>query len=157
MNAPEFRSTVVIPALKMTGLYSRAAEDLLVGTAIQESGLKDINQRGGGPAKGYFQMERATHDDIWANYLAYHTFLAVCVRGLAEGNIGEDSLEIYPRYAAAMARVLYRRAADPLPDPGNPTYVADLAAYWKRFYNTTAGAGTEAEFVANWNALIDVA
>jgi len=27
-----------------------------------------------------------------------------------------------------------------------------MAAYWKRFYNTILGAGTEAEFMAHWES-----
>lgn len=47
------------------GLHSMAAEQLLLGTAIQESHLKYRRQIGG-PALGYFQVGTNTQDDIWS-------------------------------------------------------------------------------------------
>jgi hypothetical protein len=48
-------------------------------------------------------------------------------------------------YAAAMARLRYRRAPGRLPAAGD---VAGMAAYWKRHYNTPLGRGVPAEFAA---------
>ena len=50
---------------------------------------------------------------------------------------------------AAMARVRYMRVAESIPADGR-----GLARYWKTYYNTPLGAGTVAEFVANWNRLL---
>ena len=57
-----------------------------------------------------------------------------------------------PRYAAAVCRVLYFRAPDPLPDAGD---LDGLAKYWKRFFNTRDGAGTVAEFVSDYRRYVD--
>ena len=52
------------------GFYSIDAVNLLLGTAIQESGgLRWRVQVNGGPARGLFQMEEATYTDIWNNFL----------------------------------------------------------------------------------------
>ncbi|WP_157098735.1 hypothetical protein [Novosphingobium rosa] len=65
-NASVFRTNVVDVALKTIGMYSAAASDLLLGTAVHESGgFRWNRQLGNGPARGYFQMEVATHNDIW--------------------------------------------------------------------------------------------
>lgn len=54
------------------GGYSEEAENLLMGTAAQESALGEyIRQLGNGPALGIFQMEPETFDDIVRNYLSY--------------------------------------------------------------------------------------
>ena len=54
-----------------TVLVSQEAENLLMGTAAQESALGEyIRQLGNGPALGIFQMEPETFDDIVRNYLA---------------------------------------------------------------------------------------
>lgn len=49
--------------------WSPAAKELLLGTAIVESDLQFRKQHGDGPARGLFQMEPVTHNDIWDNFL----------------------------------------------------------------------------------------
>ena len=71
IDLTQFRSDIVRPILEKLDLWSGAAENLLVGTSLVESGLFYVRQLRGGPALGFFQMEPATHDDIWRNYLAY--------------------------------------------------------------------------------------
>ena len=47
-----------------------------MGTITQESRATYVKQLGNGPALGLAQMEPATHDDIWINFLKYKTALA---------------------------------------------------------------------------------
>ena len=144
----QFRATVVRPALRLIGHWSEAAENLVWGTAVQESRLRWLRQLEGGPALGLFQMEPATHDDIWTNYLAYRSALAGEVgRLLAPAPSRLDQLATNLLYGAALARVHYLRAPQALPAAGD---IDGLAAYWKRFYNTGLGAGTADEFAANY-------
>lgn len=159
-----FLSGVIRPTLAKIGLPGSAAEDLLVGTALVESGLKYRTQIGGGPALGLFQMEPATHDDIWQNFLRYRTALARMVGALAGPAHGDGSapaaqaLTHNDAYACAMARVHYLRNKDALPmlgkcgDGSQKAYVETLAAYWKKHYNTAGGAGTPQKFLAAWTA-----
>ena len=117
-NAATFRLTVIDPALHKLGLYSPGMSDLLLGTAVHESGgFKWSTQRKGGPARGYFQMEGNTHDDIWANYLKYHKHLADSVRAtLAKGETAAaETLITNPVYAAAMAAAAVRSGTGRLP------------------------------------------
>jgi hypothetical protein len=150
LDIPQFRQYILQPALEDIGLYSLAAEELLLGTAIQESRLTYLKQLGGGPAVGVFQMEPATHDDIWENYLQYHQELSDLVRTI------EDSVDAAYMisdlcYAAAMCRVHYYRVSEALPDAGD---TITQAAYWKEYYNTPLGAGTAQEYLENWNKYI---
>lgn len=136
------------------GLFSPAAADLLMGTAAQESRLGSYwFQMGGGPALGIFQMEPATHADLWENYLKYHQPLAVQIKGLTTGRENEFDLRYNLAYQIAMCRVHYRRFPEPLPKAGD---VAALAKYWKKRYNTVAGKGTEAEFIVNYAKYVGV-
>lgn len=148
IDVVQFRDLVVVPALKHIGLHSPAAEELVLGTAIQESRLQYLKQLGAGPALGLFQMEPNTYNDIWHNYLVYRQELAVKVTQLAH-NLSEKSLVTDMLFAAAMCRVHYRRVDAPLPEQGD--YEAQ-AAYWKEHYNTFHGAGTEEEYLDNWYA-----
>ncbi|WP_157269367.1 hypothetical protein [Azohydromonas aeria] len=151
-QASEFRNSVIKPTLLKIGLWTPAAEELLLGTALKESGLQFRRQIGGGPARGLFQMEPATHDDIWKNFLKYRAKLADQILGL-RASPGADAIQELTDndvYAAGMARVHYLRAPAALPAAGN---VQAMAAYWKQHYNTVLGAGTVQGYVDAWNAV----
>lgn len=152
-QAIHFRDNSIVPALDFIGLNSDAAVELLLGTALQESRLLYRKQLRGGPARGFFQMEPATHDDIWNNYLRYHKTLAASVIGLLDSPKDNKytALENNDQYAAAMARIHYKRAPEALPASGD---IAEIANYWKKYYNTPMGAGTPSEFEANWRAVM---
>lgn len=150
INVPHFIVHVIRPALNHIGLGGRASEELLLGTALQESNLQYLHQLGEGPAKGVFQMEPRTHDDIWQNYLAYKKQLAQQVLDLSgQGAWAPPAEQLCGNmyYAAAMTRVHYRRVPEALPAAGDIEAQAD---YWKRFYNTHLGAGTVEEYIENW-------
>ena len=150
LYAKHLRLLVVRPALQQINLWSQDAENLVMGTAAQESRLQYLHQLGNGPAKGLFQMEPATHNDIWDNYLKYHDDWADTLRTMTVtgymGTPDPNEMVWNLMYAAAMCRVFYRRK------PGRLPYdVEGMAAYWKKFYNTHLGAGTEAQFIRNYN------
>jgi len=146
LDKAQFTELVINPALDVLELNSQAARELLLGTAIQESGLRYLKQLGGGPALGLFQMEPATHKDIWDNYLRYRGELTARISVLCRLPI-EEMLVTNLLYAAAMCRVHYLRAPDPLPEAGD---LEGQAAYWKKWYNTAQGAGTVAHYISNW-------
>ncbi len=145
MNVSQLRDYVVRPALQYIGLWSIAAEQLVLGTALTESRGEYIRQVGGGPALGLWQMEPATHDDIW-RWLelrpASRGELRRAVNDLctpADITVGASELIGNLWYAAAMCRVFYYRLPDALPPAGDPLTMAKL---WKLRYNTYLGAGT---------------
>lgn len=150
IDAGQLRDLVIRPALQHVGLHSLAAEELVLGTACQESHCgKYLKQLGTGPALGIFQMEPATYRDLWANFLRYRQELS--------GKLIEISGHVMPapeemiwnlRFAASMCRVHYYRVKAPLPKAGD---LAAQADYWKRWFNTALGAGTRQEYIANWN------
>jgi len=153
LEVHQFRELVVRPALKAIKAWSPAAEELVLGTALQESRLIYIKQLGRGPALGVFQMEPATHDDIWKNYLKYKTDLAKNVGKLSHA-VNSRSLITDLLYAAAMTRVHYLRVPEPLPAEGD---FEGQAAYWKDHYNTYLGAGTEEEYLESWHSYSGIA
>lgn len=132
------------------GMASPAAEALLLGTACQESNFRWIAQVGGGPALGLWQCEPATMLDCFSNFLAYRTALRDAVLSFAfPGMDRSQQLSGNVFFACAVARAQYFRAPEPLPAA---TDVAGLARYWKLRWNSPAGAGTEAQFIANWQS-----
>lgn len=153
LNAEHLRLLVVRPTLVELDMWSNSAENLLMGTAAQESGLRHLRQLGGGPALGLYQMEPATHDDIWKNWLSHRPKMAARV-GAFCGMHPDRHAQLVTNfsYATAMARIHYYRVPAPLPDADD---IIGLGAYWKAHYNTYMGAGLAVEFEANYRRLLD--
>jgi hypothetical protein len=154
MHAPHLRELIIRPALRHLGLWSEAAENLLMGTAAQESLLgRYLAQMGDGPALGIFQMEGETHDDCWANYLVYRGDLAASVLKITVAQRPRREQLVWNLfYAAALCRIQYHRFKEPLPEAHD---VAGFARYWKSHWNTERGKGTTEEFVRNYTAMVE--
>jgi RHS repeat-associated protein len=150
-------TTVIRPTLNAiqdesgTKLGGENAEYMLLGTCIAETGDLDTRrQKGNGPARGLFQMEPFTHDDLWKNYLSFRPKLRDAV--LKHFNItpppNAQLLESNDAYAAIMARIRYLPARDPIP---SATDLNGQALYWVKNYNR-GGKGTVAEYLSRWHA-----
>ena len=150
IDPSDLRKFVIAPALALIGLGGEAAEELMLGTALQESGCGRRLAQAAGPALGIWQMEPATHADIEKNFLLSQPALArATAKLLCAGIEPLFQLEGNLYYACAMARLVYRRVAAPLPAAGD---VAAQAGFYKAHYNTAGGAATVAAYVANWKA-----
>lgn len=145
MNLGQIREYVVRPTLQRIGLWSQAAEILVVGTGLTESQYEWLDQTtpGPGPAYGPWQIEEPTHRDVWTNYLEFQHDLRDSLLRMAGFGIltipPVEALHGNLFYGAAMCRVIYRRAKPPLPGASD---AAGMAAYWKQHYNTPLGKGT---------------
>ena len=129
------------------------AVPLLLGTVAQESHFLYTQQLGGGPALGYGQCEPATEADIWGNYLCYQPTLSAYfwARCCCAGP-NTEALQHNMVYQILLMRTHYYRCdPDPLPEAHD---IEEAAVRWKKYYNTPAGAGTEAEYVKHYNALV---
>ena len=146
----QLRNLVIRPTLKNLNLWSEAAEELVLGTGIQESGLRYLQQLGDGPARGLWQMEKATHDDIWLNFLNNRTKLGLNVLG-PYTRPDHTRMAWNLAYACTMCRVHYLRCPDALPLAGD---IEAQAAYYKTHYNTTLGKGTVEQYIANWHRVM---
>ncbi len=166
IDITDFRTLVVRPTLQYLGAYSAAAEELLIGTALVESRLTYLQQWDAGPALGLYQVEPATHRDIYANYLVYRAPLRQRVVTLASGQepiaieANGKTIRVPPveelitnlAYATAIARLCYLRRKEPLPAADDLVALGD---YWKRYYNSARGAGTVEKFVEIYTAQIE--
>lgn len=146
MDPDQFLRYIVRPVLRRLELGGPAAEALVLGTCLTESNLKYIDQveKGGdkkpGPAYGLGQMEKLTHDDIWDNWLKWKAPLSSLVRSLVIGAPSAEQMQGNLYYAVAMVRCHYRRRTFPTPVPQDYKSMAEL---WKKYYNTSSGAGIE--------------
>lgn len=143
MTAADLRA-LIQSTLTPIGLYSRDAEELLMATAANESHLGEYRRQIGGPAIGIFQEEPEDFRDLHENFLAYREPLLHKIDGLSVTCTVED-LENNDRYAIAICRAHYLRAAFAIPDAG------DLEAIWQYYrlhYNSLEGAATQENFMA---------
>ncbi len=148
----QLRQYVIRPALHKLELYSEAAEELLVGTALQESLAGTyLEQLGEGiQARGLFQMEENTFYKLHAWYKNRKPmYLERVIKTLGYKDFPHiDRLITDLEFAAMMARLLYFHISTALPEA---TDINGLASYWKKYYNTIHGRGKISEFIEKYN------
>jgi hypothetical protein len=155
INAKQLRELIIRPTLHDMAMWSESAENMVIGTAAQESHLGEhIKQIGGGPALGLYQCEPATHADVYS-YLRNNEFrlfgktLPNDLRPV--GPVNHERLIYDLRYATMICRLHYYRHKMPLPPADD---VEQLAVMWKTVYNTRLGKGRPEEFVRNYERYV---
>ena len=150
-NADDLRYLVIRDTLKYLGEWSQSAENLLVGTAIQESGLGfslKQNRR-----LGIFHISANAHRAAWDHHLVHHPELASQVRGLAGQHAFIDDphgeLLTNLKYATAIAWCIYRKAGQPLPEADD---IEGLGLFWKQHFHSSS-SGSASDFVRNYKDL----
>jgi hypothetical protein len=147
IDITQFKYDIVTPTLvTLVGfnpaLNSPAAVNLITGTALVESGLVYLEQLGSGPALGVCQMEPATHDSLWANYINYHPTLASILETIAgSAKPSSELLVTNLAYSVAMARIKYWDSVYAMPEA---TDAVGLANMHKTVYNSADGAASVA-------------
>jgi hypothetical protein len=143
--------SLVEDTLKRLGKYSPDSANLILGTIAQESAYgKYRKQLGSGPALGICQMEPNTFNDIIKNYLRYNPEISNKIKEVCElSELNSSDLYLNDRLAICMCRVHYLRVFEQLPN-----IIEGYAKYWKKYYNTIKGKGTEAEFIRNYHLYV---
>lgn len=150
MNIKQLRVEVVRPVLQKLDLWNREAEDLLIGTACQESScgyyIRQLNCEENIGAFGIYQMELATADDIFTNFLDYKQILKEKVLSFKTKTMDNaENLKWNLAYSTAMCRIHYYRVKEQI-----PAGIYGQAQFWKKYYNTEYGKGTIEEYLHNW-------
>ena len=158
----QLRLLIVRPTLLVLGLHSAEAEELMLGTCAHESKGGTYLKQIGGIALGAWQMEPATHNDIWKCYLPNQTFIVNKLIDYCKlrDSLGRDALTglsrpdpdmmiHHLRYACAMARIHYHRKPEPIPKD-----LDAQAVFWKLYYNTPKGKGTPEQYISDYNLFI---
>lgn len=153
--ASELRQWVIKPTLKRLGVYSKAAENLLLATAAQESGLGSHLKPAGQRALGIYQIHSLSHRHIWDDHLALHSDMASLVRGLASQHdfLAQPHAELATNlsYATAIAWFMYARHEDFCLPKHND--ISALGSLWKRYYHPKSKFSVE-DFANNFSHYI---
>ena len=153
----QFRDYIIRPVLAHLSeveplIGSRAAENLLLGTAIMESRLKHMAQFPKNPLSGavsMFQVELATFHDIYHRYLKNRRpdLFAAVNEFLLSACSPSDNLLINQHFACCIARIKYFMSPLPLPAADN---IDALGQYWDEIYNVNPRPDTSG---ARWALL----
>lgn len=110
---------------------------ILLETAVYESELVAGAKQKNGVALGIMQIEPATHQDIYNNYLVYRPELMERLKSL--GSYTDNDIRYNTPYAIYVAYILYRRNIRG--KEGLLKNKHGRAVLYKTHYNTTKGKG----------------
>lgn len=154
LNLSQIKHLWIRPALQAIGLDDPAHINIVTGIGLVESGYVWLEQLNGGPAKGFWQMEPETHDDIWKNSLPAPSRSRIA-SGLNRLLCGQPHaaglLVTLPLYGAAMCATKILLAPEPIPDADDPT---GQARYHKRWYNSPLGSACALSNIPDFQAAI---
>jgi len=158
MYDPKQFAIFIGTVLRDTDTYSIQALVQLLGTAAVESDFGTyLWQKGGGPARGPFQMEPSTARDVWERRFKKDEVLRYTLANvygiLRFGGKYITDLPIHNlAYAVIMARLKYILIPEPFPK--DVTDVFAYAMYWKKYYNTVKGKGSVEKYVAKYGRYV---
>ena len=136
----DLRELIVRPALEQLNEWSQSAEDLLLGTAAQESKLGFRMRSGHDNGQGLYNISARAHLKIWDEYLVKDPELASRLRGLASQHqfLKSPHTELIYNlsYASGVAWMIYKRCHLKLPDKAS---VHELANFWLNYYRAKDG------------------
>ena len=132
-----------------------ASEDaitLIHETGVVESGYKYLRQLGDGPAKSFWQIEPLTAISNLSDFLSYRkSLMAKCAEASMidikhwqnyNEKLWADILEKNIAAAIVHCRLKYWRVPMKMPNT-----LEGRAKYWKKYYNTEQGKGTEEKYI----------
>lgn len=152
LEVKQLREYIIQPALEEINLFSKVAEKLILGTIAHESNMGKYIHQLNGPALGICQMEPATHHDLWINVLNKNRqLLPLELSGFGEQCPDPRRLIYDLKYAVQMCRFQYWRFEEPLPHSDN---LYDIAAYWKKYWNTNDGKGSISDFILHYKTYV---
>ena len=131
----DLRELIIRPTLKYLNEWSQTAENLLLGTAAQESQLGFNMQSGIDDGLGLYSISAKTHTQVWDEFLVTDPELASRLRGLASQQqflkSPHSELVTNLSYASGVAWMIYKRCHVKLPDSGN---IHEMAKFWLCHY-----------------------
>lgn len=150
-TASDLRQLVIRTTLKYLHQWSPAAENLLVGTAIQESGAGFCIKEG--RQLGLYHISPSAHRAVWDHYLIHHPEMASDIRGLASQHafLSDPHGELVTnlKYATAIAWSIYCKAGKPLPAADD---LEGLSRFWHSHFHHRP-SGTAKDFIRNYRDL----
>lgn len=133
--ANDLRELIIRPTLVLLDEWSHTAENLLIGTAAQESHLGFRMHAENDNGIGLFRISAQTHTQVWDEFLVTDPELASRLRGIASQQqflkSPHSELIVNLSYATGIAWMIYKRHKLMLSDNLN---IHELANCWLHHY-----------------------
>ena len=117
------------------GLYETAKE-MIIETAIAETGLGQIEDKTVGAGMGLTQFDEMPFNDIKTRTMKLRPQIQKYLK-IDISLVNWDDLRFNPFLSLLFTRLHYWLKGDPI-----PATIEERAKYWKLHYNTKAGKGT---------------
>ena len=131
-------------------LNTDSAVVLLLATAAVESSMGEyIMQVPSGPARGIYQIEVRSLDDLMVGFVNSREKLKTALLSFVAKSPWPLSAQIPGNLylATAVARLFYYRVKEPLP---NALDKESIWGYYKKYWNSYLGATTREDFFSAW-------
>ena len=153
INTTQLKDLIVRTLTHLGDKYaSEESVQLVLETGLVESHYKYLKQLGDGPAKSFWQVEPATAVDNLVHFLKHRKrLMAKCSEAslvdLAHWQTNSETLwaDILEKNIASgiiHCRIKYWRVPKRMPNT-----LEGRAEYWKKYYNSEQGAGTEEKYI----------
>lgn len=144
-NPKHLRELVVKPALEEIGLWSLAAEELIMLTVAVESEFGTFLRQNG--SEGGFSVGRG----ITSVEPETFKWLKMVFSHLIPENATIDDLVTDLKLAVKVARLRYRVVKEALPQE---TAIKELAKYWKKYYNASPNGASADEAMKKYKKFV---
>lgn len=155
MQSKVMMEYVIKPAMAILGEIKPKANtpascQFMLAVCAQESNLGlYFKQVGGGPARGPWQIEPATYDDLYANFIRHEDELLAAMPKIRGDN--PNPLITNLIYSCVIARLCVYRYPEPMPEVDD---VRGMYELYKRRFNSLDGAATTSQWLTNWDRYV---
>jgi hypothetical protein len=148
LDAGQLANLIIKPALQDLAIFSDDMCQLLLFTCSVESVGGTYIHQVNGPALGIYQLEPATYNDIWTNWIKDKQGLKLqLLHNFNAPVMPDENRLIYDiRFATAMCAIFYSRVHENIPAS---TFEA-MWDYYKRYYNTSKGKADQEHAMNSW-------
>ena len=124
---------------------------MMLAIAAQEShcGMY-FKQVGGGPARGVWQVETRSSEDVLENFVAHKNGLADLLMSMYSPVLKYAHIQS-PLYNCAIARLILYRYPEAMPDLDDKD---GMWEFYKHRYNSEYGAAEQHEWDKNWDMFV---
>lgn len=145
LDIKDIRLQLVRPTLQSCKLWSRAAENLMIGTGLIESEFTFLKQFKG-PALSFWQVEPNTYNWLIAKLSNDKDLMLRVLRYLGFATLPVDPNQLINNLALAciIARLKYWYNPTPLPLADD---IPKMAKYWGKIYQTKSNLKDMKRFV----------
>ena len=152
----------ILARLEEVGIpNTKEARALIYETAMAETGYRHLEQMGDGPAVSFWQIEPATAIDNCQHYLKHRKhYLYKCAE------VSMVDIKYWQNYSELMwseilesnlsAAIIHCRLKYWRVPKRMPNTLEGRAKYWKKYYNSEQGAGTEEKYIETIKGMRDI-